>query len=99
MARPRKWTRETAIQAIKAYASRHGEAPAITDCRAWNGLPDQKFIYGTFGTMAHYATAAGLEPNTRKQHEGVRRWQEAGRREMQRLWRRSRRGRTLVSTE
>lgn len=55
---PVSWTRETAIEYGKRFASKHGRITQ-KDLKAGNQLPTSKVIYNFFGSLAGYQAAVG----------------------------------------
>lgn len=55
---PISWTRETAIEYGKSFASKHGRITQ-KDLKAENQLPTSKVIYNFFGSLADYQAAVG----------------------------------------
>ena len=55
---PISWTRETAIEYGKRFASKHGRITQ-KDLKAENQLPTSKVIYNFFGSLADYQAAVG----------------------------------------
>lgn len=64
MGRPRKWTRDTVLQAIQLYALHHGEAPASMDfARCTEGLPHHKTVWEHFPSVHVAVAQAGFARN------------------------------------
>lgn len=57
------WTRESAIAAIQALASRLGRSPAYLETvHPDSGCPSQRVLFRLFGKFSEYQRAAGLKP-------------------------------------
>jgi hypothetical protein len=59
--RTNPWTRDQAIEALKAYHEQHGSAPGWAQLKAKNGLPSYPTLQKLFGGLPQAHVAAGIE--------------------------------------
>lgn len=56
------WTRETALEAVRAFAERNGYQPVTREAGAYHGLPTQGVTRHLFGSWNEMIRAAGFDP-------------------------------------
>lgn len=61
-AQRRTWTREEAIDAVRAFAARHGYQPVSDEAGPFHGLPSFNTAARIFGGWNALIEAAGLTP-------------------------------------